>query len=205
VAEVLIEMNERLDEAEDHLLQARAMSTDPADEAHVEFHLGDIAMEREQYEEALVHYQHFADHNPNSPIAWFNIAEAQSLLENFEEADVSYRRSISLQSENDEIYLSLSQMYATNNQLSKAIEVLEEGLDANPESILLVVSLATLHLENNDLRQVEILVERAERIDPDSGAVQMIRQMLNLIKREQDPSINRSNRPGLKRPRRKRH
>src|SRR5205814_8708503 len=39
VAEVLIEMNERLDEAEDHLLQARAMSTDPADEAHVEFHL----------------------------------------------------------------------------------------------------------------------------------------------------------------------
>lgn len=205
VAEVLIEMNERLDEAEDHLLQARAMSTDPADEAHIEFHLGDIAMEREQYEEALVHYQHFADHNPNSPNAWFNIAEAQSLLENFEEADLSYRRSISLQSENDEIYISLSQMYATNNQLSKAIEVLEEGLDANPESIPLVVSLATLHLENNDLRQVEILVERAERIDPDSGAIQMIRQMLNLIKREQDPYINRSNRPGLKRPKRKRH
>src|SRR5207245_6475938 len=58
LAEILIDEKEHLDEAEDHLLQAKAMVNDPADEAHIELHLGEIAFEQKQYEDALKHYQH---------------------------------------------------------------------------------------------------------------------------------------------------
>ncbi|MGZ3611522.1 MAG: tetratricopeptide repeat protein, partial [Ktedonobacteraceae bacterium] len=45
LAEVLIDENEHLDEAEDHLLQAKAMVNDPDEDAHIEMHLGEIAFE----------------------------------------------------------------------------------------------------------------------------------------------------------------
>ena len=204
LAEVLIDMNEHLDEAEDHLLQAKAMVTAPDDEAHIELHLGEIAMERQQYEEALNHYQRVVDHNPNSPDAWFDVAEAHKMLKNLEEAEVAYRRAISLQPDNEEIYFALSQMYADNNQPSKAIEVIEEGLSANPDSVVLTISLATRYLENQDFRQAEIFLEKAERIDPEAEIVQVFRQVLNLVKLEQASYLDRPNRPGLNKPKKKR-
>lgn len=204
LAEVLIEMNEHLDEAEDHLLQAKAMATNPADEAHIELHLGEIAMERQQYEEALDHYQRVVEHNPNAPDAWFDVAEAHRMLKNLEEAEVAYRRAISLQPDNEEFYFALSQMYADNNQPSKAIEVIEEGLSANPDSVVLNISLATRYLENQDYRQAEIFLEKAERIDPESELVQTFRQVLNLLKLEQASYLDRPNRPRLNKPKRKR-
>src|SRR2546421_1985275 len=205
MAELLINMNERLDEAEDHLLQIKTMTTDPADQAHIALHLGQIAMVREQYKEALSQYQRFAEHNSNSPDAWFNVAEAHKMLKNFEEADANYRRALSLQPDDEEIYFVLSQMYSGNDQLSKAIDVIEEGLSANPDSVFLTISLATLYLENQDLRQAEIFLEKAERIDPELQSVLMFRQILNLAKNEQFHYINRPNRPKLNKPKKKRH
>ncbi len=62
LAEILLE-DERYDEAEEHLLQAKELmaDTDPEEEAHVELHLGEIATEREQFEEALSHYQRIVE------------------------------------------------------------------------------------------------------------------------------------------------
>jgi len=202
LAEVLIDMDERLDEAEEHLLQAKAMVTDPAEVAHIELHLGEIAMGREQYEEALSHYQRVVEHDPSSPDAWFDVAEAHKMLKNFEEAEASYRRAISLRPDDEDIYFALSKMFVENNQLSKAIEVIEEGLSANPDSVVLNIYLATTYLERGDYRQAQIFLERAERIDPESEVVLMFRNVLRLIELEQGPRINKLNRPKPKKKRR---
>ena len=61
LAEILIDEKEHLDEAEDHLLQAKAMVNDPDEDAHIEMHLGEIAFELKQYEDALKHFRHVAD------------------------------------------------------------------------------------------------------------------------------------------------
>ena len=202
LAEVLIDMDERLDEAEEHLLQAKAMVTDPAEVAHIELHLGEIAMGREQYEEALSHYQRVVEHDPSSPNAWLDVAEAHKMLKNFEEAEASYRRAISLRPDDEEIYFAFSKMYVENNQLSRAIEVIEEGLSANPDSVVLNIYLATTYLENGDYRQAEIFLERAERIDPESEIALIFRNVLRLVKLEQGPRINKLNRPKPKKKRR---
>ncbi len=201
LAELLIDKDERLDEAEDHLLQAKALTSNPSEEAHVELHLGEIAMEREQYEEALSHYQRVVEHDPTSPAAWFDVAEAHKMLKNFEEAEANYRRAIGLQPDDEEMYFTLSKMYADNNQPSKAIDVIEEALSANPDSVALTIYLATMYLESGDYRQAEIFLEKAERIDPKSHLVLTFRQVLNLTKLKPVPDINELHRPKKKRGR----
>jgi tetratricopeptide (TPR) repeat protein len=198
LAEFLIDPDEEFDEAEEHLLQAKALTTDPADLAHIEMHLGEIAMEREQYKEALSHYQNVIDHDPDAVDSWLDIAEAHKMLGNIEEADASYRRAIELDTENEDLYYDFSKMYVESNQPSKAIEVIEEGLSNNPDSAVLNLYLASTYMEMGDYRQAEIFLQRAERIDPDLEEVKMFRQVLNITR----PTS--SNVPKLSRPKNKR-
>ena len=189
IAEMLIDENERLDEAEDHLRQARNMTTDPSDEAHIELHLGEISVEREQYEEALSHYQRVADIQPDYAQSWFDIAETQRMLKNYEEAEFNFKRAIELEPNNEDYYYSLSQMYSENNQTSKAIEAIEDGLSNNPDSSILNIYLAMMYLESGDYRQAEIFLDKAERIDPEAPLVQAMRQILNLNKLSKTPRL----------------
>jgi tetratricopeptide (TPR) repeat protein len=198
LAEFLIDPEEQFDEAEEHLMQAKALTTDPADLAHIEMHLGEIAMGREQYKEALSHFQHVVDHDPDSVDSWLDIADAHNMLGNLEEADASYRRAIGLDPENEGLYYDLSKMYVENNQPSKAIEVMEEGISHNPDSAVLNIYLASTYMEMGDYRQAEIFLQRAERIDPDLEVVKMFRQVLNITR----PAS--SNVPKLSRPKNKR-
>ncbi len=198
LAELLLDDNERLDEAEEHLHKARAITSDPADEAHIELHLGEIAMEREQYEQALSHFQRIAEIEPDSPKSWSNIAEAYKKLENFVEAEANYRRAIELQPDDADLYYALSTMYVGNGQPEEAIEVIEEGLVANPDSAVLTAYLGSMYLENGDYRQAELFLDKAEKLDPDLEVTQMFRQVLKFTKsmqryndRKQITSINR--------------
>ena len=200
LAEFLIDPEEQFDEAEDHLMRAKALASDPADLAHIEMHLGEIAMGREQYQEALSHYQYVIDHDPDSVDSWLDIADAHKMLGNLEEADASYRRAIELDPENEDFYYDLSKMYLESNQPSKAIEAIEEGISNNPDSAVLNVYLASTYMEMGDYRQAEIFLQRAERIDPDLEVVKMFRQVLN-ITRPRSSSVPKLSRPKNKRKR----
>ncbi len=97
LAEVLIDRNEHLDQAEAHLHRASTFSDDPSDEAHIELHLGEIAVEREQYEEASQHYLRVVELEPDDAHARIELAFAYDKLGNLEEAEAQYRHAIQLQ------------------------------------------------------------------------------------------------------------
>ncbi len=181
LAEILIDLSE-FDEAEEHLLQAKDEATEPADLAHIELHLGEIAMEREQYQQALSHYQYVVDFSPNDPVAWADVAVAHMKLNNYEEAETSYRRAIALGPDEVEYYMDLNNLYKEIDQPEKAISVVEEGLRNNPDSITLNIFLATTYIESGDLDQAEEYIQEAERIDPDAEVVLVARQVLNMTK-----------------------
>ena len=142
LAEILIDEKEHLDEAEDHLLQAKAMVNDPDEDAHIEMHLGEIAFELKQYEDALKHFRHVADYQPDSAESWASVALVYKMLEQYDEAEANYKRAIELEPDNEDYYFSLSEMFHANEELEKAIEVLEEGLIENPDSASLHIFLA---------------------------------------------------------------
>ncbi len=183
LAELLTEdMEDHLDEAEEHLGQAKGLSSGPADEANVEIHLGKIDTEREEDEDALLHYQRAAELEPDFAPAWFNLAEAYSRLENVEAAKKSYQRAIELQPDDVNLYVQLSFLFKSEHQDDMAIEVLKEGLSANPDSVELCIALSTFYMTIDDYEQAEEFLDKAEQIDPDAVMVEMMRPMLKSMR-----------------------
>jgi tetratricopeptide (TPR) repeat protein len=199
LAEVLIDKNAHLDEAEDHLIKAKAMINDPAENAHIELHLGEIAFEQEQYESALEHYQHVANYHSNSAESWASLAMVYRMLEQYDEAEVNYKRAIELEPDNEDYYFTLSEMFSAHEEPEKAIEVLEEGLIENPNSSMLHIFLAMRYLDTGDDRQAELFLEKAERLEPDGLMGQMMRQVIDVMKHERASDISRPM-PKLSRP-----
>lgn len=179
-------------EAEDHLNQAKAMTTDAFVQLAVEKDLGDIAMDREQYDEALQHFNRVAELDPDRGEAWYDIAETYNLLENVEEAANNYRHAIQLEPDNIDYYSALSRMYMEHGQLTTSREVLEEGLRANPDSAEIRAFLALAMSESGDYRAAEALLDEAESIDPDLEMIDMFRMLLNVNKTRQLPALNKA-------------
>jgi len=192
LAELLKEDPERLDEAEDHLNQVKALTTNEDVEFTIENNLGEIALEREQYDKALQHFQRVAEIDPTSAETWFDIAEAHNLLENVEEAEANYRHAIELQPDGIDFYSALSRMYMEHGQPAKSRELLEEGLRANPDSAELRAYLALVISESGDYRAAEALLDEAESIDPDLEMIEMFRLLLNVNKTRQLPAQNKT-------------
>ena len=184
--------DDRPGEAEDHLNQAQAMTTDAFVQLAVEKDLGDIAMDREQYDEALQHFNRVAELEPGSGEVWYDIAETYNLLENVEEAANNYRHAIQLEPDNTDYYSALSRMYMEHGQLTTSREVLEEGLRANPDSAEIRAFLALVMSESGDYRAAEALLDEAESIDPDLEIIDMFRMLLNMNKTRQLPALNKA-------------
>ncbi len=199
LAELLKDDLERLDEAEDHLNQARALTTNTDAELTIENSLGEIAMKREQYQKALRHFLRVAEIDPTNAEAWYNIAEAHNLLDNVDEAEANYTRAIAIEPKILEYYTAHSRMHMEHGHTSKALEILEEGLRVNPDSAQLRAFLALAVSESGDYRKAEELLDEAERLDPDLDTVEMYRLLLNVNKTRKLPAVNKKRQlPGFK-------
>jgi tetratricopeptide (TPR) repeat protein len=184
LAEILIEQDERLDEAEEHLQRASTFATELSDVAHIELHLGEIAMAREQHEEAVQHYQQVVELQPDLADSWADLAAAYEKLDNLEEAETNYRHAIRLDPQNEDLYYALSTIFLNHDQPDKSLEIIKEGMSANPTSAIMSMTLAMLYLENGDYRQAEIFMKQAEQLDPDAPLIKEFRQIINLSKQK---------------------
>lgn len=197
LVEILIDDNERLDEAEDHLLKAKDLMTDSDQEAHVERHLGEIALEREQFQEAFSHYQRVLELQPDSAEALFDIGEAYEKLGHFDEAEANYKHALELEPDGVGGYYRLSRLYSENDQPSKAIEAIEQGIAANPDSAILHLYLAAIYIERDDYHQAEIWLDKAEELDPESPLVAGYRQILKFSQpKPQTPKLSKAKKRG---------
>ena len=190
LAQLLKDDDKRLDEAEEQLQQAKALAPDADTAAMAESEMGTLAMIREDYEQALEHYQRVAEVRPDSPKAWADIADAYNGMEQFEEAEASYRRAIELKPDDTNLYVGLGTIYLVNQQMERSRELWEEGLRTNPNSAEFRYYLAMLLAEQGEFLRAQTLLEEAQEIDPDSEMAFMIDQMLNAFKTTKLPAVS---------------
>jgi tetratricopeptide (TPR) repeat protein len=183
----------KFDEAEDLLNQARALTLSPSEEASVATTLGEVYIQRDEYSKALDQYRRAVALVADFPSGWYNVGRAHRLLEQDDEAITAFKRAIEMQPDDMESYAELTDIYLQRDQLSAVRSLLKEGREANPDSAHLLVLLASTYMET-DIRHAEELLDEAEEIDPDLELVQLYRQMLNLLKSEQRPGKHRKKR-----------
>ena len=188
MAEVLIDRNENndLDEARKHLLQAKDMlpPDSPADEAHIEMHLGEIAAEQGRAQESLEHHLRAAELEPDLASSWTDVAYAHKSLGNFEDADAAFRRALALEPDNGDLIWNLGELYLDEKRDDEAIQIFEDALEKNPTSADLNVFLASASLESGDARQSEIFLDKAEKLAPNHIAVPSLRNALETFKKD---------------------
>jgi len=182
LAEMLLSQG-RNDEAEAEYQQARTMPMNPQEEAATEAGLGNIAMRREQVEEALSHYQRVTEINPDYTGVWFNAGFAQRLLGHIEEALEAYRRAIRQEPEDIRPYAEMMAIYMNNNEIQQGRAIAEQGVSANPASAELHALLASVLAEMGDQRNAQRELASAEAINPDLEIVAKVREQLQATKK----------------------
>ncbi len=179
IAEILINHNVRLDEAEQHLHQAgelAASNVSNDEQAMVEADLGSLAMLREQPENALPHFQRAAALNPAQENIWFSIGMVQRILKRFAEAEVTFKHAIEVEPQDFRVYAELAAIYMNQRQFTQARETLEQGIRNIPNTAYLRALLASVFLESGDRRHAQTMLEEAERINPQDMMVQAVRE-----------------------------
>ncbi len=184
LADMLMQNNHDIDEAESHLQQARMLANNPAEEAVIEVNFGNIAIHREQTDIALQHYQKAASLDPNVPEIWFRIGYIQRTSKQIDDAKLSFERAIELSPQDTRAYGELAVLYMTESNTTKALEVVERGLQAVPQSAQLRTLLSSIYLETGNLRKAEAALAEAERLSPNAEIVQAMREALDRARKK---------------------
>jgi Tfp pilus assembly protein PilF len=178
LAELFIS-TQRNEEAEAELHKAQNMHPGTEEEVAIEAGLGNIAMRRERYSEAIPHFQRVANLQPQSPGIWFNLGFAHRLLGQFPEAENYYKQAVQREPQDTRVYTELIAIYMNRSDKQAARTIAEQGVRTNPDSAPLHALFASVLYELGDLRAAQRQLEDAEAIDPELEIVQSVRQQLN--------------------------
>ncbi len=185
LANMLVQEDENLDEAESLLLHAKESSADNDSLFSIDLGLAEIAMSRDNKEVALNYYLHASGLNPQDEEIWFRVGYLQSQLNRYPDALLSLQRSIALAPDLTEAYTELAGIHVAQKSLGKAREVLRAGLNVNPDAADLLAALALVYLQGSDVRSAAKYLEQAEALDSEDDMVQEARKMFNAQKTQQ--------------------
>jgi tetratricopeptide (TPR) repeat protein len=185
LAELLIEQESqaRLDEAESLLHEAATRDPNREEQTLIQLGLGNIAINRDQTEEALKYFQRAADISPDYPGIWYTIGHVQSELKQYPEAEQSLKRALEA-SKDLQIFTELASVYMSQHKDAEARETIEQGLRLYPQSAILRALLAPLLLEIGDRRRAQSMIDEAERLNPNLEMVKTVRQIMNRHKKK---------------------
>ena|SRR5712691_3945211 len=153
-----------------------------AEQTLIEICFGGIAMARKQPELALSHYLQAAEISPDYPSVWYIIGHLQQTLKQYENAEESLKRAITA---DDDLraYAELASVYLLRQQLSKAHQILEQGIHIHPKSAHLRALLSSVLFEMGEHRRAQTILEEAERLNPESEMVKVVRQAIKKSKK----------------------
>lgn len=161
----------RLDEAETHLVAAEKHAVFDRDIARTQQNLGELAVERSQFETAIVHLERSIETVPtrSRPYVFAGIALAQ--LGRQHEAAASFARAIELDPANGLAHLNLGILLAQTGEMERATPLFEEAVRLNPNRIDALEALARARLTKGQAEEARKLLTRALSVEPDNQRI----------------------------------
>jgi tetratricopeptide (TPR) repeat protein len=177
VAELLIGQ-QKYDEAEKLLLEAREVAQERDVQAQIEFDLARLAIDRQHFPEAQGYLERLAEIAPDYPELWSTLGFVQRNQKNYAEAMISFQRSIELEPMDVRAYTELGQIHLEQREFSQARDVVSQGIRTIPQSAHLRALMSLVYLEQGDNRRAREYLQEAERINPDLEIIQALREVL---------------------------
>ncbi len=203
LADLLIDEEERLDEAQTLLKEAQTRATNPSEQAAVEYSFGKLAEIQDNMQEALGHFLQTIQLDERVPGAWTSLGNAQRALGQNKEAIQSYQRALETDPESLDAYVELALIYIEQNKTAEARKLLEDGLSLFPDEPELYAAFAIAEIQSGNLRNAEEYLDMAEEIDADVELVQDARLLLNQVKAQRKALRPKSKGPNQNKPKQK--
>lgn len=179
----LLLSEQKNDEAETFLRKASSFDLKPEQTVMLEAGLGNIAVRREQFLDAMVHYQHITQLDPDYPGIWFNLGFTQRHLGQLQEAEKSYQEAIRTEPDDRRAYTDLAAIYMQTERGQQARTLLEQALRHHPDDGYLHAILASTLAVLGEQRAAERTLDEAIRLGADPELVQRIRQQFRDTKK----------------------
>lgn len=177
VAELLIGQ-QKDEEAERLLLEARGFAQERDMQAQIEFDLANLAMNRERFAEAQQYLERLAALVPDYPGLWASLGYVHRQQQNAAEAEIAFRRSIEEDPMEVRAYSELGAIYVDQRELDKARDVISQGIRTLPQSAQLRALMALVYIERGDERRAREYIQEAERLNPDLEILPALRELL---------------------------
>lgn len=174
----LLMSQEKEEEAEKMLLEAREIAQVRDSRAQIEFNLTLIAVTRQRFADAQRYLERLAEIAPDYPSLWTMLGYVHREQGNVAEAEVAFKRSMDDDPTEERAYTELGVLYLDRDDIEQARDVFSRGMRVLPQSAYMHALMALVYIKTNDHRRAREYVQEAERLDPDLEVIQVIREML---------------------------
>jgi tetratricopeptide (TPR) repeat protein len=177
---------ERDEEAQAEFETALALAktgTDKELQASIEAGLGNIAIRRRNFADAIQHYRNVAEIDPEYTSIWFNLGFAHRQSNQMEQAEDYYLKALAQEPGDTRIHTELTALYMQRHEVAKAQALLEQGLTINPDSAFLHAIMASVLAEAGDWSQAQQHIEQTEQLEPNFELLPAIREQINKARR----------------------
>jgi tetratricopeptide (TPR) repeat protein len=103
------------------------------DLSYESFKIGNVFVEKEQYEEAIKHYQKAVKFYPENDILFFQIGVAQGHLGKHEDALKNFQKAVELNPGNETAYYNIGVAFSELKQYNEAIEAFQKAKEIDPK------------------------------------------------------------------------
>jgi tetratricopeptide (TPR) repeat protein len=185
LAQIWIEYDKNLEEAEALLHEAEKLSPDSQEAVLIEVSFARLAEKRQDIALALEHYKRASQIQPDFPALWTTMGKLQRDLGQNDEAEKSLLYSVETEPEEIDAYIGLAELYTNvRNDFQKAKDILQKGLEVDPQSPDIYIAFTLLYMQRNDFQTAERYLEQAEELAPDMDFVQEMRKTFDIEKAE---------------------
>ncbi|HEY1350833.1 MAG TPA: tetratricopeptide repeat protein [Ktedonobacteraceae bacterium] len=174
----LLTSQQRAEEGEQLLREAREFAQVRETRAQIEFDLALIAIDQQHFAAAQGYLERLAEIASDYPALWAMLGSVHRQQGNLAEAEVAFRRSMEDDPTEERAYVELGTLYADRDELERARDIFSQGMRAIPQSAQLHALMALFYLRKDDERRAREYMQEAERLDPDLEIVQALREIL---------------------------
>lgn len=144
----------------------QALMVEPVEIAEEYLDLGNTLLAQKKAELALICYHRTIYLNPSFCEAYYKLAEAASVLEQWDEAIANYRKAIKLQPDISEYYYKLGNALQARGLWHEAVAAYRESIYLNPNSFSSYYNLGSVLLKLEKWQEAAIAYRTSVEIDP---------------------------------------